>query len=519
MATVLISRLMIAVRAAATAAILLMPGPLQAALGPDDLPGLNEEIVITDSVEYLIGAGQTGTWAGTFTVQAGGSLTITNLGTLDIPFGAVSSSSATFSLVNAATMDVGNFNMQSYAGTFNVSNESTLTSGNWNIAHSGAGTLTLSNSGTANLTNLNSSTYGGQTSFVNTGTLNINNFNVLDQNDKTTINNSASLNVNNINMTANGAMGFVELANTGTVQSGTVNINANYGGTVNIDGQFGSATIDSLNGQANGSSHGKSSAINILNGYMDIAHENFNVHNAQINIQNNGYDAIGTMNVTCTGTTGVLNLQNNGTFILETGNFNAYTGGQINLANNGWLEGNEMWILAQSADEASRVALFNTATLQLSQLSLTSTGAATVGFQNNGVLDADKVSISTLFGGKTGVNTLFGQFNAEDIDFDVDYSVDGLPQIAVLAYGHLKADGTLTIEGSAVDKAFLDSSEAAFFVYDDQGKTYLVAFNGSNPPAVVPEPLTLIGGVLGCAAVAWRRRRWIRKHLRGAGTK
>lgn len=483
---------------------------LASSLGPEDLPGVGETRTVSGTVDLIIPAGQTGTLAGKLEITAGSVLNIINQGTFVAEGGTFDCSSGTLHVQNLSDFQAPNLNWTSYASTVTFQNDGTASWGNMNLTNTGLGTFSINNAstGTVEAANWNINTDGAYTNVNNAGNWSVNNLNMLDQNDNSCILNTATLNINNINVTANGAEGYVCVDNSGTITSNLVNINTNYGGTFNYDGSFGSLEAVTFNGQANGESHGKTSCINILNGYMQFEAQNFNINGAQLNVQNNGYDAIDTLNVNVTGE-GVANFQNNGAIIYDNVNLNAYDG-RINLANNGWMTADEITILAQSASESgASVKVVNSGSVYVWQsVEGTGNGYGELGFQNNGTMDLGLLELHGNYGGKASFNSLFGGTQLDDMILDASGTLDGQAQIVMLAYGNIQASGVVTIGGSVVDTAFLLDDDPAYFLYDPQAGTYLVAFNpDGTTPGAIPEPLTIVGLAAASGAIAMKLRR------------
>jgi hypothetical protein len=156
-------------------------------------------------------------------------------------------------------------------GLLTISEDTTLQVGagekvtiNFNITLSGVVNFFIENDGQLDVESFSLKVYGGTVIIHNRNILQGNEWDLLDQFDGTHISNTHSIDLNTLKMVANGALGLIELQNTGTVRTGTLFLDANYGGQITIDTRNGRMNTGALFMNASGSSHGVESKITIL---------------------------------------------------------------------------------------------------------------------------------------------------------------------------------------------------------------------------------------------------------------
>ena len=137
----------------------------------------------------------------------------------------------------------GTINLNNYAGKFNFSDIG-FKSGAFTLNNTGWGTVNFLNNSTFNGT-LIFNTDGAKTNLQNNGQFS-GTLNVLDQYNKTYILNNGTISAATLNLTANGALGNIQITNNGLITDSVSNNLANEGGKIIFDNTFGSADFKAL---------------------------------------------------------------------------------------------------------------------------------------------------------------------------------------------------------------------------------------------------------------------------------
>ena len=258
--------------------LLAPPGSSQAMkfITPADFPPPGGILTITEDTTLQIGAGLAVTID--FRIKASGAganFFIENYGSLLVEESYFyADTSGTITIYNHAA--TGNFTWNNPTalivnGALTVTNGNALkTSGVSGVTISGGiGNFTMENDGRLELDHLSINVYGGTVAINNRNVLSGAVLNILDQVDGTRLNNTGALTLGALNLTSNGASGLIDFQNGGTVRTGVLSGNANYGGQITIDTQNGTLCTGTLSLQALGSSHGVQSKITVMGTIWD----------------------------------------------------------------------------------------------------------------------------------------------------------------------------------------------------------------------------------------------------------
>ena len=206
-----------------------------------DLPGGGQTLMITENTSFLIGKNDAAMWDGTISNSGGFTVDFLNKGVIQ-GTGIISNNNAKFNFFNEGLM-TGTINLNNNAGQFNFSNIG-FKSGAFTLNNTGWGTVNFLNNSSLNGT-LIFNTDGGLTYLQNNGQFS-GTLNVLDQYNKTYILNNGTISAATLNLTANGALGNIQITNNGLITNSVSNNMANEGGKIIFDNTFGSADFKTL---------------------------------------------------------------------------------------------------------------------------------------------------------------------------------------------------------------------------------------------------------------------------------
>jgi hypothetical protein len=147
-----------------------------------------------------------------------------------------------------------------------IRNTGELTFQDETINLSGWATLFVVNEGKMVIHNQTVGVYAGYCYFTNDGNLTTDNWRLKDQNDGTFFTNNGDANLTDTSFIANGAAGKHIIVNKGNLQLTQCMLDTNYGGTINLDSRQGTLNVNSSRADANGSSHGNQSTIELTTG-------------------------------------------------------------------------------------------------------------------------------------------------------------------------------------------------------------------------------------------------------------
>jgi len=324
----------------------------------DDLPGVDESLVIEANSILTVNQGETATIEGNLYVNGTGGTII------DVQ------------IMNYGELTIKSPSIMCDHANFTIDNEGTLTIQNSNFVVKGNSTFNLDNMATCSLTSTSIEVFGGYAYLHNTGSLTVQNGYFKDQFDGTFIANYGEAELSETTFVANGAEGKIELFNSGNLQLTHGVFDVNYGGKVNMNSLTGTLTMTECNMDVSGASHGNVSKINILGDKATWDSCSFVNNNGFINYLNTGELNVNNCTVYMTSTDSSTILSSSGPITFEKfvlsgsgsasiTNFDSMTlvdstwnsSHSLNLMNNGKLTA-ENWLLKATSSTA-RITFYN----------------------------------------------------------------------------------------------------------------------------------------------------------------